>query len=143
MPISKDSVILSCLSLIIKMMCLGCFREIHKKLNISYLTHFFVKIFRGHVSKFICSCLLQIRLDFEAFVITGPSTATESIGKALNGNIVSGAAGVEVSQATQCLTDTFSVSNQNTLPLICGTNTGYHGKISVEFEGFDYYTLVH
>jgi len=25
-----------------KIMCLGCIREIHKKLNISHLTHFFV-----------------------------------------------------------------------------------------------------
>ena len=26
----------------------------------------------------------------------------------------------------QCLTDTFSITNQNRVPLICGTNTGEH-----------------
>ena len=53
MPISKDSVILSCLSLIVKRICLGCIREIHKKFNISYLTHFFVtKILKTGVNWF-------------------------------------------------------------------------------------------
>ena len=34
--------ILSCLSLMIEMMSSGCIRKFHKKLNISYLTDFFV-----------------------------------------------------------------------------------------------------
>ena len=38
-----------------------------------------------------------------------------------------GAAGLtSVTEAGQCLTDTFSISGQNTVPLICGTNTGEH-----------------
>ena len=38
-----------------------------------------------------------------------------------------GAAGLTtVTEAGQCLTDTFSISGQNTVPLICGTNTGEH-----------------
>ena len=38
-----------------------------------------------------------------------------------------GAAGLTtVTEAGQCLTDTFSISNQNTVPLICGTNSGEH-----------------
>ena len=36
--------------------------------------------------------------------------------------------GVVVATTTQCLTDKFSITNQNTVPVICGTNTGYHGK---------------
>ena len=67
-----------------------------------------------------------MRLDFDSFVISGPSTATTSNAKALNGDI--GAGGKEINEASRCLTDTFSVSNQRTFPLICGTNSGYHGK---------------
>ena len=50
------------------------------------------------------------------------------MGETLNGEFNTG--GVAVSEATRCLTDTFHVSNQQTLPVICGTNTGYHGKCS-------------
>ena len=46
--------------------------------------------------------------------------------KALNGIIVGIAAGALVSEATQCLTDTFSITNQENLPVICGINSGYH-----------------
>jgi hypothetical protein len=36
-------------------------------------------------------------------------------------------------QATQCLTDTFSVTNPSGLtpPSICGTNTGEHSKFLI------------
>ena len=93
---------------------------------------------------------LQIRLDFNTFIISGPSTRTLTAGLILNGNLVQ-TAGVEVSDSGRCLTDiftskfllrtfyyrnepsyiqtsNFSVSNQNTVPLICGINTGSHGK---------------
>merc|ERR1719273_2182870 len=36
------------------------------------------------------------------------------------------AKGVEVAAKTQCLTDVFTVSNQDSLPHICGTMTGEH-----------------
>ena len=69
-----------------------------------------------------------MRLDFDSFVITGPSTVTTSIGKATMG--VATGEGSEIAAATQCLTDTFSVSGTagTTPPTICGTNRGEHGK---------------
>ena len=67
---------------------------------------------------------------FSAFVITGPSTTSTSIDLMLNGNW--GAAGSKVAEATQCLTDTFSITNQDTVPVICGTNTGFHGMCNKE-----------
>ena len=45
--------------------------------------------------------------------------------------------GVEVADTTQCQTDTFSISNQQSVPVICGTNTGFHGEINnFKFSGF-------
>jgi hypothetical protein len=63
---------------------------------------------------------LQIRLDFSTFVISGPSTLTASV--------ATGPTGKEVSFATQCLTDTFSLTGPigSVPPVICGTNTGEH-----------------
>lgn len=78
----------------------------------------------------ICKCqpnVCQIRLDFNTFVIAGPSTSVSTIGLATFGVLeVGGAKGV--STATQCLTDMFSVTNPNGAapPVICGTNTGEH-----------------
>ena len=34
--------------------------------------------------------------------------------------------GTPVAEATQCLTDTFTITNQENLPVICGINSGYH-----------------
>lgn len=61
------------------------------------------------------------------FVINGPSTADETVGKILAGEPASGA-GTEVTRQTQCLEDTFAVSNPGgpSPPVICGTNTGEH-----------------
>ncbi len=70
---------------------------------------------------------VQMRLDFDTFVISGPSTATSSIGDLLGGNIIGVAGGNGVSDATQCQTDTFNVRNQNTLPVLCGVLSGDHG----------------
>ena len=75
----------------------------------------------------ILALLFQIRLDFNNFIITGPSTDSASVGKLLNGELATGA-GKEVTDATQCLTDTFTVTGQSTLPYICGINNGQHGK---------------
>jgi len=77
----------------------------------------------------VCKCstdICQIRLDFSNFVISGPSTISTSIGKALNGVVVGITTGVAVAEATQCLTDTFTITNQENLPVICGINSGYH-----------------
>jgi len=78
----------------------------------------------------ICKCnsnVCQIRLDFNSFVISGPSTSTTSVGAIVMGTqqaVPPAANGV--SESGQCNTDTFSITNQNTVPRICGTNTGEH-----------------
>ena len=71
----------------------------------------------------------QLRLDFSTFVIAGPSTITLTALAELNGNVVT-KPGVPVSLATQCLTDTFSVTGPSgsVPPVICGTNTGEHSE---------------
>ena len=66
-----------------------------------------------------------MRLDFENFVITGPSTNTASVGLQIFG--VTAAAGKEYNNAGACLTDVFTVSSSN-VPPICGTVTGEHGE---------------
>ena len=71
------------------------------------------------------SDVCQIRLDFNTFTITGPSTVTTSVGQLLMGGFDL-TAGVDVGQAGRCLTDTFSISNQRSVPTFCGTNTNAH-----------------
>ena len=62
-------------------------------------------------------------------MIAGPTTATTTAVKLIGGSIAPASA-VAVTLATQCLTDTFSVTTGqgSNPPVICGTNTGYHGK---------------
>ena len=69
----------------------------------------------------------QMRLDFNSFVISGPSTISLSIAKALNG-VLNTASGKKVSQKSTCATDSFSVSNSPNVPNLCGTLSGDHGK---------------
>jgi hypothetical protein len=83
----------------------------------------------GECTMSVCPCnnnICQLRLDFNTFSITGPDTATATVGKMLSGQILTG--GTSVSLATECLTDTFSVTNPggNAPPVICGLNTGQH-----------------
>ena len=73
------------------------------------------------------SDVCQIRLDFNTFVISGPSTTTTSIGEVIFGAFVTDGVGADVAEAGQCLTDTFAISNQIAVPTICGTNTNAHG----------------
>merc|ERR1719220_1239772 len=77
----------------------------------------------------VCKCstdICQIRLDFSNFVISGPSTSTQSVAKTLFG-VASGTAGAAIVADTgKCLTDSFSITNQQNLPVICGVNSGYH-----------------
>jgi hypothetical protein len=73
----------------------------------------------------------QIRIDFSTFAITGPNTVTTSFGYEVGGSIA-GDAGKKISTATQCQTDTFSLTGPagSVPPVICGTNTGEHGKLN-------------
>ena len=68
-------------------------------------------------------------MDFNTFVIAGPSTVTTSVLKQAGGSATPGG-GTPMALATQCQTDTFSVTGGtgNSPPVICGTNTGYHSK---------------
>ena len=70
---------------------------------------------------------LQMRLDFNSFVISGPSTVSLSIAKMLNG-VLNAPTGKEVSQKSTCATDSFSVSNSPNIPNLCGTLSGEHGN---------------
>ena len=71
-------------------------------------------------------------MDFNTFLIAGPNTVASTIGNIVYGVPTSGAAvGVPVTQETQCLTDTFTITGPSgaTPPVVCGTNTGHHGKL--------------
>jgi hypothetical protein len=63
------------------------------------------------------------------FVITGPNTVTAQLFYNAAGSVVTDT-GIKASLATNCMTDTFSVtgSGGTTPPVICGTNSGYHSK---------------
>ena len=76
------------------------------------------------------SGICQIRLDLSKFVITGPSTAvtTNALMVELAGMIRGGNGGKIISQRTNCATDTFSIGNAPSVPTLCGTLTGDHGK---------------
>jgi len=79
--------------------------------------------------------ILQLRLDFINFAITGPQTQTAAtFGKVTtkNGNPSTAASATAIqSTASQCLTDTFSVSTSGGggPPVICGENTGEHSMV--------------
>ena len=53
------------------------------------------------------------------------------MGKHAGGTVLVAGGGIEYTQATKCLTDTFSMTGVpgGIPPVICGTNSGYHGKI--------------
>lgn len=79
------------------------------------------------------SNICQIRLDFNSFVITGPSTSSlTGLGEYVGGT--EGSGGKALAVASQCQTDTFSVTNQHSFPIICGTNTGYHAYFEAADE---------
>ena len=72
--------------------------------------------------------MFQIRLDFNTFAISGPSTLTVSAtGLLFTNGATDSANGKEGSQRTRCSTDTFSISHGN-VPTLCGTLTGEHSK---------------
>jgi len=107
---------------------LGCGSKIAE--NNTYFQSSSTTVPGGQCSVTICECstdVCQLRLDFSTFVIAGPSTNTLSTAKELGGSQIN-VAGAVVSPATNCLTDTFSVTGNagGNPPVICGTNTGYH-----------------
>ena len=81
------------------------------------------------VTRYINHYLLQLRMDFSTFVIAGPTTLTTTVAKELGGSMGT-AAGSPVNLATECLTDTFSMTGPagSVPPIICGTNSGEHGE---------------
>jgi len=82
----------------------------------------------GECTGLICkqSGVCQIRLDFNTFAISGPSTLTVSAtGLLFTNGATDSANGKEGSQRTRCSTDTFSISHGN-VPTLCGTLTGEH-----------------
>ena len=75
---------------------------------------------------------LQLRLDFDTFVISGPVTDTTNTYASATTGIVNGDGTNKkaVSMASRCLDDIFTVSNPGgiTPPAICGRNSGSHSK---------------
>lgn len=91
------------------------------------------------------SNICQLRIDFGSFVITGPSTATNSQAHNQYGVVPTvGASGTtvggiplstEINWSTNCLTDSFTISglsSANSPPVICGTNTGQHMYVDAD-----------
>jgi hypothetical protein len=72
------------------------------------------------------SNICQIRLDFDTFVVTGPSTETTVAFEQLNGNALKTGNGKDASLASTCATDVFHVTNAPNLPELCGTLSGEH-----------------
>merc|ERR1711981_1322301 len=67
-------------------------------------------------------------LDLDTFIITGPSTAvtTNAVMVELGGMIRAANGGKIITQRTNCATDTFSIGNAPSVPVLCGTLTGDH-----------------
>ncbi len=76
-----------------------------------------------------------MRLDFETFVITGPTTVTNTVTRRRKHGgpvtVDANTSGVAVAELGQCRTDTFSVGNPDgpQPPVICGTNSGEHSRV--------------
>ena len=87
----------------------------------------------GQCSAKVCPCnenICQIRLDLETFVITGPATVTLSSTFLING--AAAGSGLASNKVGQCLTDSFSVSNSQNTPTLCGSLTGEHCKLLLD-----------
>ena len=85
--------------------------------------------------QFISFLFAQLRLDFNTFVIDGPSSTTATSVVLLGGQPINTAAnGVTAGIASQCVTDQFSVSNPTgrAPSVICGTNSGEHRRNLVQ-----------
>lgn len=98
---------------------------------------YFVSVGRdiGHCKLKVCPSndnICQIRLDFDQFSITGPSTTTVTAGVMLAGAIGVDDAGTVITMASKCLIDSFSVISPSgaSPPTICGINSGEHMYVS-------------
>ena len=83
------------------------------------------------IGSFNESLSLQLRLDFITFNIAGPSTATNSVGKMIAGQLSTDSGnGMPAGLQSSCLTDLFSISNPGgpSPPKICGYNADTHSK---------------
>ncbi len=79
----------------------------------------------------VCPCtsnICQLRLDFETFLITGPSIDVTSIGTITSGQLPISAGAIPATTVGQCLTDTFALTSPggDAPPVICGANNGEH-----------------
>eukprot|EP00095_Tigriopus_kingsejongensis_P003561 maker-scaffold877_size102761-snap-gene-0.12 protein:Tk03561 transcript:maker-scaffold877_size102761-snap-gene-0.12-mRNA-1 annotation:"PREDICTED: uncharacterized protein LOC100161421" len=79
----------------------------------------------------VCPCsdnICQLRLDFDQFVISGPSTLSVDPVSILTKGQPDPAGANSVTAAGQCLTDTFTATDPGgcSPPSICGINTGEH-----------------
>jgi len=79
--------------------------------------------------------ICQIRLDFVSFIITGPQTATASVGKN-SGVLFQGAQKNTFNFTGKCITDAFTVGGGVGVPPLCGTLTGDHIYFDVEDDCF-------
>eukprot|EP00095_Tigriopus_kingsejongensis_P000694 maker-scaffold58_size443543-snap-gene-1.19 protein:Tk00694 transcript:maker-scaffold58_size443543-snap-gene-1.19-mRNA-1 annotation:"PREDICTED: uncharacterized protein LOC100904935" len=70
----------------------------------------------------------RLRLDFNQFTITGPSTSMVTVATQKYGVVGAPGALQAVTTASRCLTDTFSAVSPSgqSPPSICGINTGEH-----------------
>jgi len=79
----------------------------------------------------ICPCndnICQLRLDFETFSLTGPSSETTAVCDGIFGQCKYNTDAETFTTASQCATDLFSITNPggSSPPAICGTNTNEH-----------------
>lgn len=88
------------------------------------------------------SNICQLRLDFNTFVITGPSTSTTSVMKTLHG-VVTDKGTKPGSYASRCSTDSFIVTAEagKGVPVVCGTLTGEHMYVDAK-EGCNELTFL-
>ena len=69
-------------------------------------------------------------MDFESFVLTGPSTVTTS-SSAMTAGAPTSKAGLKVAyNLGTCATDMFTVSGNTYVPPLCSTLTGDHGNLN-------------
>jgi len=85
----------------------------------------------GQCTATICkvnSDICKLRIDFNTFAISGPSTVTLSDSNIFAGQTVAAGKGKDSETRTRCLTDYFSVTGPSgsNPSVICGTNTGTH-----------------
>ena len=66
-------------------------------------------------------------MDFDTFIITGPDTSTLTATGLKQAGGVQAPAGKAYNLRGTCKTDSFSISDQTTVQVLCGTLTNAHG----------------